>query len=157
MDKLFNQEIDLSEAISYISRYNSTKLYLFGEIKTQKGFQVVADGPTLNGYHQHWYCVFPTFIIRYMTGPGLIRSYEIEKHTLSLYALNSLKLSKICYYNDSIQTVISRFESFHLPVEQYYKEVIKEVKLDNDKLEKELTKYKGIIENFRKELSPYQF
>ena len=113
MDDLFNMtDIDWAGMCNYIAQYLPAKLGLMGEVK-QKCFMVTADGPVGHyGYQNLTYCVFPTFIVSYMTGNGSYRAYDIEGHTLTSYDLRSLKHSKLCYYNDDmISKVLSRFQS----------------------------------------------
>lgn len=112
--ELYDIEFDLSEAYSYLSRYQAGKVELIGE-RNQKGFSVVADGP-----QGHWGCsnrtfrVFPKFILSYET-MGVSRSqYDISGHNIDTNTLQILKYAKLCYYNDcTISKVLSRFPTLY--------------------------------------------
>ena len=105
-------DYDLLGMRNYITQYNPSKLGLIGEVK-QKCFMVYADGPCGHyGVPSRVFCVFPEFIISYVT-MGVSRSqYDIERHTLGSFGLRCLKHSKLCYYKDDmISKVLSRFQS----------------------------------------------
>lgn len=115
MEELFNIEYDLSDAKNYISRYFPGKVEIMGETK-QKCFMVTADGPCgPYGIPTLTYCIFPTFMIGYMSQHSFPRSYDIKSHTLNSVGLRSLKLSRLCFYKDDmIEKVLSRFEQFNI-------------------------------------------
>ena len=133
----------------------------------QKCFIVVAEGFTSYGRRDDIYCVFPTVIIHYLTDPCIPNWYTINFHSLGVHALQCFKLSKLSQgqgthlvlpifqsFDKSIQSELALSKS--IIVENCRKEMddIIDEKLS---LETELAKYKGIVENFRKELSPYRF
>jgi hypothetical protein len=135
-------DIDWTGMRNYIAQYSPAKLELVGEVK-QKCFMVTADGHCgPYGYQVRTYCVFPTFIVSYVTGNGSSgRSYDIECHTLTTYALRSLKLSKLCYYKDDmISKVLSRFQILQQEADRIQWKVQKAIEKERKSLEKQLQK-----------------
>lgn len=109
-EDLFGMEYDLTEAKGFIERHDPTKAWLIGKLK-QKCFLLIADGPCGdNGYTHRYYRVFPTFIIASLVEHRCHPNYVIGGHNLGSCALRSLLLSKLCYYKDTVSTVVSRFQ-----------------------------------------------
>ena len=152
-EDLFVMEYDLTEARGYIARYDPTKSRLIDELN-QKCFMVTADGPCgHNGYTNRVFCVFPTFMICYIASHGISRAYDIEGHTLGIYALRSLKLSKLCYYKDDmISKVVSRFQLLQQECDRTQWKIQKSTETQSVLLRRDLQKEIYDIQKWREQL-----
>jgi hypothetical protein len=150
---LFDIEYDLTEARGYIERHAPTKSQLIGELK-QKCFMIMVEGPCgHNGYTYRYYRVFPTFIITSFVQHGGSPNYEIGGHTLGTYALRSLKLSKLCYYNDDlISKVVSRFQLLQQECERTEWKIQKSTETQKILLRRELQKEIYDVQKLREQL-----
>jgi hypothetical protein len=148
---------------------------LFEETK-QKCFMVVAEGYIgYNGRRDDIYYVFPTCIVSCRKDGGNIYGYTIHLHSLSVLALQCLKLSKLSH-GQGTHLVLPIFHSFDESIKSEMALLKKSIQekckkemddiLDDERhafekekhaLETELAKYKGIVENCMKEISSYEF
>jgi len=126
------------------------------EDTNQKCFKVVAEGFTSYGRRDNIFCVFPTVIIRYVSDPCIPNWYDIMFHSLGSHALQCFKLSKLSE-NQTIHNVVQIFQSFDASIQKQFELSNQEMEERMEALETELAKYKGIVENCRKEISSYGF
>ena len=136
----------------------------------QKCFNVVVEGFTSYCRLDHIYCVFPTFIIHYMSYPCIPNWYEFSFHTLGLYGLQYFKTYKISE-GKPIHEVLPIFQSFDRSIQsemalskksitekckKEMEEIIEDetqtFEIQKQVLCTELNKYKSIAENYMKEL-----
>lgn len=144
----------------------------------QKCFNVVVEGFTSYCRLDHIYCVFPTFIIHYMSYPCIPNWYEFSFHTLGLYGLQYFKTYKISE-GKPIHEVLPIFQSFDRSIQSDFErsiqsemalskksitekckkemeEIIEDetqtFEIQKQVLCTELNKYKGIAKNYMKEL-----
>lgn len=143
---------------------------LFEETK-QKCFMVVAEGYIgYNGRRDDIYYVFPTCIVLCRKDGGNIYGYNIQLHSLSVLALQCLKLSKLSHgqgthlvvpifqsFDESIQSELtlskkSIQEKCKKEMEEIIDDEIRSFEIQKQVLCTELEKYKGIAKNYMKEL-----
>jgi len=116
-EDVFNIEIDFSQAVPHISSYYKSKLNLCDKT-TQRGFILTATDEAVGNTSTFW--VFRSFIISYKSygyrygvksgKSGAPRCFEIEQHSLSLFALGKMKLHKIFPNGECISGILSQFE-----------------------------------------------
>jgi hypothetical protein len=128
---------------------------LFEETK-QKCFKVVAEGYIYcNGHRDDIYYVFPTCIVLCSKDGGNIHVGPIHLHTLSVLALQCLKLSKLSY-GQGTHRVLTIFQSFDESIQEKFKKemdyIIDDCEIEKQVVRTDLAMYKGLAEKYRKEL-----